>query len=109
MNNNLYEDLKRIGINDELAHRVVKALDPEHVAIKQGLLVMQGAMLQMQLKTDSRYLELSNKIDQVNNRVDRVSNHLRVEIAVISRQLWITFGGLITTILNVFAVNWCFH
>ena len=109
MNKNLYEDLKRIGISDELAHRVDKSLDPEHVATKHDLLVMQETILQAQLKTDSRYLKLSGKIDQVNNRVDRVSSDLRVEIAAISRQFWITFGGLITTILSVFAVNWYFH
>ena len=44
MNNNLYEDLKRIGINEDLAHRVDKALAPEHVATKQDLLVMHDCM-----------------------------------------------------------------
>ena len=102
MTNSLYNDLKKIGISDELAHRVDKALDPEHVATKHDLLVVQEAMLQTQLKTDTRYLELSSKID-------RVDSNLRAEIAAISLHFWITFGGLITTILSVFAVNWYFH
>ena len=102
MNNNLYEDLKRIGINEDLAHRVDKALAPEHVATKQDLLVMHETILQTQLNTETRYFELSGKMDTV-------SSDLRVEIAAISRQFWITFGGLITTILSVFAVNWYFH
>ena len=102
MNKNLYNDLKRIGIDDELAHRVDKSLDPEHVATKQDLLVMQETILQTQLHTENRYHDLSSKID-------KVSSDLRVEIAAISRQFWITFAGLITTILSVFAVNWYFH
>lgn len=131
MSRDLYNQLKSIGISDELAHQVDKAFAPEHIATKQDLLIMQEAMLQTQLKTDSRYLELSGKIDRIhtdlngkidrvdskidrihtelNGKIDRVDNNLRVEIAAISRQFWITFGGLITTILSVFAVNWYFH
>ena len=120
MSNSLYLNLKKIGIDEELAHQVDKSLSPEHVATKQDLLVMQEAILQSQLKTDSRYLELSSKIDlldgkidrsyiDLNSKIDRVDSNLRVEIAAISRQFWITFGGLITTILSVFAVNWYFH
>lgn len=102
MSQDLYNQLKSIGISDDLAHQVDKAFAPEHIATKQDLLVMQEAILQTQLKTDSHYFELSSKID-------RVDSNLRVEIAAISRQFWITFGGLITTILSVFAVNWYFH
>ena len=131
MGHDIYTQLKDIGISEELAHQVDKALSPEHVATKQDLLVMQEAMLQSQLKTDTRYMELSNKIDRVdskvdrihtdlngkidrvhtdlNGKIDRVDSTLRVEIAAISRQFWITFGGLITTILSVFTVNWYFH
>lgn len=131
MSKSLYNELKRIGIDEELAAKVNASLDPEYNASKKDILIMQEAIMQVQLKTDARYHdlnnklegsyhelntkidrgyhELSNKIDQVNNRVDRVSSDLRVEIAAISRQFWITFGGLITTILSVFAVNWYFH
>ena len=34
---------------------------------------------------------------------------IRTEIGSMHRQYWITFGGLITTIASVFAVNWYFH
>ena len=113
MKNDIYNQLTAIGISEELAHQVDKALSPEHVATKQDLLVMQEAMLQSQLKTDTRYIELTSKVDRIhtdlNGKIDRVDSTLRVEIAAISRQFWITFGGLITTILSVFTVNWYFH
>lgn len=131
MSQNLYHELKNIGINEELAAKVSASLDPEYNASKKDILIMQEAIMQVQLKSDARYHDLNNrfernyhelnskidrsyhdlssKIDQVNNRVDKVSSDLCVEIAAISRQFWITFGGLITTILSVFAVNWYFH
>lgn len=102
MSNDLYKSLKDIGINEELAHRVDKSLSPEHIATKADLLVMQEAILQTQMKAEKRFYELSSKIDGVNS-------NLKIEIAAISRQFWITFGGLITTILCVFGVNWYFH
>lgn len=109
MKNNLYENLKRIGIDETLAHQVDKSLSPEHVATKQELLVMQETILQTQLHAENRYHELSTSLQQLNGKIDRVGSDLRVEIAAISRQFWITFGGLITTVLSVFAVNWYFH
>ena len=102
MSTTLYHDLKRIGIDEELAHNVDKALDPAHVATKEDMVILQEAILQSQLKTEGRYFELKSTID-------RVDSNLRMEIASISRQFWITFGGLITTILSVFLVNWYFH
>ncbi len=120
MSQSLYHELKNIGINEELAAKVSASLDPEYNANKKDILIMQEAIMQVQLRTDARYHELNNKIegsyhelsskiDQVNSRVDHVRSDLRVEIAAISRQFWITFGGLITTILSVFGVNWYFH
>ncbi len=124
MPSELYTELKCIGISDELAHSVDKSLAPGHVATKSDLLVMQEAMLQTQLHSEKRHYELSSKIDRIDNslsskidridsslnsKIDRVSSDLRVEIAAISRQFWITFGGLITTIMSVFLVNWYFH
>ena len=127
----LFDDLKRIGIDEALAYRVSISLDPDYNASKKDVLTMQEAILQVQLKTDVRYHDLNNKIDKVhyelsnkidkvdnkvekvnselNSKIDRVYSDLRVEIAATSRQFWITFGGLICTILSVFLVNWYYH
>ena len=124
MSQSLYHELKNIGINEELAAKVSASLDPEYNASKKDILVMQEAIMQVQLQTDSRYHALNNKFEsryhelnarvdhsyhELSSKIDRVDSNLRVEIAAISRQFWITFGGLITTILSVFAVNWYFH
>ena len=131
MASTLFNELKHVGINEELAHSIDKALDPQHVATRQDLLLMNETILKSQLqmdrhydelnnqlmqlntKIDRNYTELNSKIDkgytELNSKVDKVSSDLRVEIATISRQFWITFSGLITTMLFVFGVNWYFH
>ena len=112
-----------------------RLLDPDYNASKKDVLAMQEAILQVQLRTEERYHQLNNKIDEgyhelnskidkghhelnnkidkgyneLNSKVDGVRADLRVEIAAISRQFWITFGGLICTILSVFLVNWYYH
>ena len=117
MEKNLFEELKRIGIDENLAHSVSASLDPDYNASKKDVLTMQEAILQVQLrsdqryhefnsKSDKRYHELNNKVDRVamelNGKIDKVSADLRVEIAAVSRQFWITFGGLICTITHCF-------
>ena len=146
MSQSLYHALKNIGIDEELAAKVSASLDPEYNASKKDILVMQEAMMQVQLCTDARYHELNGKLDrslsemnskldhslneinsrserryhelnnklessyhELSSKIDKVDSNLRVEVAAISRQFWITFGGLITTILSVFTVNWYFH
>ena len=109
MSETLFNQLRNIGIAEELVHEVDKVLSPEHVATKQDLLVMQETILQTQLKSEGRYQELRSDIMRLDCKIDRVSSDLRVEVAAISCQFWITFGRLITTILSVFAVNWYFH
>ncbi|MCW7551395.1 hypothetical protein NX722_01810 [Endozoicomonas gorgoniicola] len=113
MSQSLYHELKKIGIDEELAGKVSASLDPEYNASKKDILVMQEAIMQVQLRHDARYHELNNKLEssyhELSSKIDRVDSNLRVEIAAISRHFWITFGGLITTILSVFAVNWYFH
>ena len=124
---NLFQDLKRIGIDEDTAVRVSSALDPDHIATKQDGLVMQEALLQHQKqsmeqlrqieqKADDRYYEL--KTEMVKGFADVRSEfaEVRTEIADVRndmgsmhRQYWITFGGLITTIISVFVVNWYFH
>ncbi len=135
---NLYQQLKAIGVDEELAHQVDKSLSPEHVATKSDFLVMQEAILQVQLRGEDRYQELRTEMHQtrqevhqirqdfrveiqqvqhnlqgnitaLDNKIERTGAELRVEIAAMSRQFGITFFGLALTILSVFAVNWYFH
>ncbi|WP_257282277.1 hypothetical protein [Endozoicomonas sp. ISHI1] len=116
MEKSLFSELKRIGIDEELASRVSASLDPEYNASKKDILVLQEAMLQIQARTDERYHELRidmhkgftdlrAEITDVRNDVATV----RAEMDSMHRQYWITFGGLITTIFSVFAVNGYFH
>ena len=116
----LYQQLKNIGIDDELAHQVDKSLSPEHVATKEDVLIMQEAILQAQMKNDDRYLQMRADMSQsvqdlrtditcLNSKIESVNADLRVEIAAMSRQFWITFFGLALTIMSVFGVNWYFH
>ena len=64
MAKSLYQQLINIGIDDELAHNVDKALDPAHVATKADMVIMQEAILQSQLKAESRYHELRVESDK---------------------------------------------
>ncbi len=112
----LYEELKRIGIDEALAHQLDKSLDPEHVATKQDLVVMQETILQVQFRTENAIGDLRDElrdmrgeIKDIRGEIKVVEAGLKLEVAAISRQFWITFGGLITTILSVYLVNWYFH
>ncbi len=168
MPESLYNQLKSIGIDEELAHEVDKSLSPDHVATRQDFLILQETILQTQLRSENAYQGLRTEIVQLNGKIDTVStglnakidtvstdlnakidtvstdlnakidtvstnlkyqsecqnryrehqsqcqdshvdSSLRLEIAAISRHFWVTFGGLITTILSVFGVNWYFH
>ena len=64
MAKSLYQQLINIGIDDELAHNVDKALDPAHVATKEDVAIMQETILQTQLKAESRYHELRADSDK---------------------------------------------
>ena len=46
MAESLFNELKRIGINEELAAKVSASLDPEYNASKKDILVMQEAIMQ---------------------------------------------------------------
>ena len=124
MSQSLFADLKRIGIDEELAARVSASLDPDYNASKKDVLIMQEAMLQLQVRTDKRYYELQASTDKryyelqastdkryfelKTEMVEGFAN-IRSEMSSMHRQYWITFGGLITTIVSIFFVNWYFH
>ena len=131
----LYQQLKDIGIDDELAHNVDKALDPAHVATKGDMVIMQEAILQTQLKAESRYHELRAESDKNYQellaesdknyhelRADLDKNYhkleeamtkgfadIRVEFHGRHRHAIYAFGAILVSILTVLAVNICLH
>ena len=77
---------------------------------------VQETIMQVQMRTDNRYHELNNKIEAVKSEMHSEFASIRTEmagirtdIASMNRQYLITFGGLITTIVAVFLVNFYFH
>ncbi len=71
MADSLFQQLKRIGIDEELAHQVGVSLDPDHNASKKDVLVMQKAILQLQARTDDRYNEFFEKLREQQRDSDR--------------------------------------
>ena len=109
MTKTLFTELKRIGIDEELAAKVSASLDPDYNASKKDVLIMQEALMQVELRNDARYHELNNKIEGVKSEMHQGFASMRTEIAGMNRQYLITFGGLISTIVAVFLVNLYFH
>ena len=131
MSENLFSDLKRIGIDEELAARVSASLDPKYNASKADVLVLQETILQVQMKTDERMLKLEQKTDdrynnmqkalmKLEQKTDERYNNLhqemhegftkvRTEMGAMHRQFGLTYLGLITTIISVFLTNYYFH
>ena len=135
MSKTLFSELKKLGVEDDLASRVSASLDPDYNASKKDILVMQEAIMQVQVRSDARFHELNNKVEQnyheLNNKIESVKTDLKSEMhhgfanirtemgtmrsemvremASMNRQYLITFGGLISTIVAVFLVNLYFH
>ncbi|WP_257281380.1 hypothetical protein [Endozoicomonas sp. ISHI1] len=134
MEKSLFSELKRIGIDEELASKVSASLDPEYNATKKDILIMQEAIMQLQLQGERNYQSLSSDISALRTELHRdiagVRTELHKEIAGVraeisdvraeisdvrtemgsfSRQYIITFLSLITTIVSVFVINWHFH
>ncbi|WP_252179064.1 hypothetical protein [Endozoicomonas sp. 4G] len=101
MEKSLFAELKRIGIDEELASKVSASLDPEYNASKKDILVLQEAIMQVQLQSERSYQALSSAL---HTEIAGV----RTEMASFNRQYVITFLGLITTIISVFVINWYF-
>ena len=124
MAKSLYQQLRNIGIDEELAHNVDKALDPAHVATKEDVVIMQEAIWQTQIKAESRYHELRADSDK-NYRKLRASSDksyhelkeamtkgftdLRVDLHRWYRHADYAFGTILVSMLIVLAVNIYFH
>lgn len=102
MEKSLFSELKRIGIDEELAAKVSASLDPDYNASKKDVLVMQEAMMQLQARTDERYYELKTEIVASNAQ-------LRAEMHGINRHFLTAICGMVVTIASVLAINWYYH
>ena len=84
MNKTLFSELKTLGVDEELAAKVSASLDPDYNASKKDILVMQEAIMQVQVRSDARYHELNNKVEQnyheLNNKIESVKTELRAEM-----------------------------
>ena len=109
MSEDLYKQLKQIGIEDVLAHKVSASLDPDYNASKKDVLVMQEAMLQVQTRTDERYYELKTEMIKGFADLRHEISDVRTEMGSMHRQYWITFGSLVVSIASILAINWYYH
>jgi len=120
MSKTLFSDLKRIGIDEELAARISASLDPKYNASKSDVLVLQETILQVQMKTDDRYNTMQQAMMKLEQKTDeRYSNlhkemhegftKVRTEMGTMHRQFWLTYFGLIITIISIFLLNVYFH
>ena len=130
MESSLFAELKRIGIDEELAAKVSASLDPDYNASKKDVLIMQEAMMQIQLQSERSYQALSSEINslrsELHTEIASVRSEItdvraeiadvraeitdvRIEMGSINRQYIITFFSLITTIASVLAINWYYH
>ena len=127
MEKSLFNELKAIGIDEETAAHVQASLNGEHYATKNDLMSMQRLIFEQNEKMMNGFsnlnVEMSNVRTELKSEISNVSIEVagvrtelkseiadvRTEIGGMHRQYWITFGGLITTIISVFAVNWYYH
>ena len=116
MKKSLFSELKAIGIDEETAAHVQASLNGEHYATKNDLLSMQQLLFEQHEKMMNGFTNIRSEIAEVRTEITGVRTELKTEIADVRteiggmhRQYWITFGGLITTIISVFAVNWYYH
>ncbi len=127
MGKSLFAELKAIGIDDETTAHVQASLNGEHYATKNDMLAMQRLLFEQHEKMMNGFTNIKNEIADVRTELKTDITEVRTELAGVRsevkseiadvraeiggmhRQYWITFGGLITTIISVFAVNWYYH
>ena len=109
MEKSLFNELKAIGIDEETAAHVQASLNGEHYATKNDLMSMQRLIFEQNEKMMNGFSNLNVEMSNVRTELKSDIADVRTEIGGMHRQYWITFGGLITTIISVFAVNWYYH
>ena len=87
----LFADLKRIGIDEELAAKVSASLDPDYNASKKDVLIMQEAIMQVQLQSERSYQALSAEIgtlrSEMHTGLAAVRTELHTEIAAVRAEV----------------------
>ena len=121
MAESLFAQLKQVGIDEELASQVSASLDPAYHATKKDLLVMQEAMLQIQLQMERNQHQAELNSEKIRSEINDVRSELKADIkdvrselrteihTTINRQYLVTFGSALLTIASVLAINWYFH
>ena len=80
MSDSLFAQLKKMGIDEEMASQVSASLDPDHNASKKDVLIMQEAILQAQAKADERYYELKMESNKIYTELKMENNKIYTEL-----------------------------
>ena len=98
MEKSLFSELKRIGIDEELAVSVSASLDPDHNASKKDVLVMQEAIMQIQLQSERSYLALKSDItdlrSEMRTEISDLRSEVRTEISGLRSEMQTEISGL---------------
>ncbi|WP_252177916.1 hypothetical protein [Endozoicomonas sp. 4G] len=87
MEKSLFSELKRIGIDEELASKVSASLDPEYNASKKDILIMQEAIMQLQLQGERNYQSLSSDISSLRIELHKEIADVRSEIGDVRSEI----------------------
>ena len=116
MTKSLFAELKQLGVDEEIASKVSASLDPDYNASKKDILVMQEAIMQVQVRSDARYHEINHKVDQnyhklnskidqvnhdLNHKIDQVNHDLDTKIESVKSEMHQGFAGLRTEMASM--------
>ena len=97
----LFQQMKRIGIDEELAHQVSASLDPDYIASKKDVLVMQEAILRTQMKSEESFKELHREITDVRAEMRADMAAVRSEISDVRAEMRADMAELRSEISDV--------
>lgn len=106
MDEELFEELVKAGIDKKTAHKVAASLNPAHLATKEDLLRLEKVILEFQQKTDARFL--SQQIEMT-KELAAIQVSTSDKLAASNRQFLVTFLGLGLTACVLFTLNLYFH
>ncbi|WP_257265115.1 hypothetical protein [Endozoicomonas sp. ONNA2] len=106
MNEELFEELVKAGIDKKTAHKVAASLNPDHLATKEDLLRLEKVILEFQQKTDARFLSQQTEMTK---ELAAIQASTSDKLAASNRQFLVTFLGLGLTACVLFTLNLYFH
>ncbi|GFR79379.1 BDR-repeat family protein [Elysia marginata] len=116
MTQSLFDELKKIGIDEALAAKVSASLDPDYNASKKDVLLMQQAMMQLQMRMDERYHEMNKAFDarfnamskesdvryhELNNKIESVNHELNNKIESVKTEMHQGFADIRTELAGI--------